>query len=940
MLITVGIVSALAGIAVPVMLSQRSNVGNTAARTALISMQSTVETAALTAGGMKTFTQGFPLNICHDTLSDWPDTSGSPAANTCEPGMWTATSLDRIVVDELHGTLPENVTTQGRIAGDGSYCFTATADTGTPWQVTSTNPEPAEGSCAGWVPSGSLVGSTGQPATLAGLVSEVSNVTAGHVDGVVTVSWDAEANRVYLVRVSGSTEHEITATANGPLSCVFPAETCEGPATGSLPAGTYAVTVRTKDVTSGQVSGATTTTVTIPVGETGNPGEGDTSGNLAVFSVMNMAGQSVNASVATTRRNIVANPSAETNVAGWSSGGTANALVSRSNDVVAVTGKYVAKVTAYHDGTSRVTVNQTDGDPVPVTALRAYVFSAYVKAGTGSPGAPVTLHVDWLNTSGTAIATTASTPVDDSAGTWTRVALPAVAPAGTTAARLIITWSGQTENDTHYVDGALFEEGTIVAAYFDGDTNNAAWTADKHASPSILNLTADARGRAKVTWTTPTIAGSKSVTYLVTSNPDEHTCAITSATACYVTGLDDDTTYTFTVRATTPAGTGTPATSTPIRTPVAPALPPSPPSKPMNLTTTSSAPPGSVKLTWTATGSAGSGAIKRFVIERSAGGTAAWTVVDNAATPRATSFLDTGLDEGQNYLYRVSAENSSGIGPSSDTVIGQASSAPTVPTVTEAPHYLLSSGNVEMRVTINALNTTSLATGYATTNTYTQPSQLNPNAAATVDCTGTSCRLVWPNFTNKLGTAYTFYIFAQNAIGDSAPRVVSPAPPDSETVAAEVIGSYSYCPDTHPEDVGNGLCRKWVAYTYHTEYVHNGQYHQVCQWWAGYQQHLCLDQPTMVPITVRDGTPNGLTDNGSRWYQDAAKLTVTTYRLGTAGGWNDTTAASRRVGKYIVNGSVLTNGVTEDLGRCGGTLSYELLGIGGKTTGSYTLPCN
>lgn len=934
MLITVGIVSALAGIAVPVMLSQRSNVGNTAARTALISMQSTVETAALTAGGMKTFTQGSPLNICHDTLSDWPDTSGSPAANTCEPGMWTATSLDRIVVDELHGTLPENVTTQGRIAGDGSYCFTATADTGTPWQVTSTNPEPAVGSCAGWVPSGSLVGSTGQPATLdTGLVSEVSNVTAGHVDGVVTVSWDAEANRVYLVRVSGSTEHEITATANGPLSCVFPAETCEGPATGSLPAGTYAVTVRTKDVTSGQVSGATTTTVTIPVGETGNPGEGDTSGNLAVFSVVNMAGQSVNASVATTRRNVIANPSAETNVAGWSSGGTANALVSRSNDVAAVTGKYVANVTAYHDGTSRVTVNQTDGDPVPVTALRAYVFSAYVKAATGQPGAPVTLHVDWLNTSGTAIATTASTPVDDSAATWTRIGLPAVAPAGTAAARLIITWGGQTENDTHYVDGALFEEGTIVAAYFDGDTNNAAWTADKHASPSILNLTADARGRAKVTWTTPTIAGSKSVTYLVTSNPDEHTCAITSATACYVTGLDDDTTYTFTVRATTPAGTGTPATSGPIRTPVAPALAPTPPSKPMGLTTTITGPPGSVKLSWQASTTAGSGALKRFIIERTSGALA-WTTLDNSTTPTATTFTDTGLNEGQNYLYRVSAENSSGVGPASDTVIGQASAAPTTPTVTDQPHYLLSSGNVEMRVTINALNTETLTTGYSTNANLTTSNQLAPSTAATVDCTGATCRLVWPNFTNKLGTAYTFYIFAVNTIGESNARAVTPAAPDRTVITTATAGTTAYCPTTHPIDVAPTWCRVTQAYTYYwvdgpctgwTEAQYGG-------WW------VCSSRGP--GHSERNATPTGWLDDGTQWYQDVPKIIINTYQIAAAGGWNDTTSETKRVGKITINDTTLTNGLSADLGRCPGTITYELLGIGGKTTGTHTLPCN
>ncbi|MFM1846526.1 MAG: hypothetical protein RIS19_999, partial [Actinomycetota bacterium] len=59
---------------------------------------------------------------------------------------------------------------------------------------------------------------------------------------------------------------------------------------------------------------------------------------------------------------------------------------------------------------------------------------------------------------------------------------------------------------------------------------------------------------ATVTWTAPVNNGSAITSYTVTSIPGEFTCT-TSALTCVVTGLSNETSYTFSVTATNSLGT-------------------------------------------------------------------------------------------------------------------------------------------------------------------------------------------------------------------------------------------------------------------------------------------------------------------------------------------------------------------------------------------------
>ena len=152
-----------------------------------------------------------------------------------------------------------------------------------------------------------------------------------------------------------------------------------------------------------------------------------------------------------------------------------------------------------------------------------------------------------------------------------------------------------------------------------------------------------------VGWEPPTGDGGSPVTgYSVTASPGGNSCASTT-TSCTISGLVNGDPYTFTVTATNSAGTGAPSAASPA---VVPATVPGPP-------TGLAFAPGyeSVSVSWVPPVDDGGSAVTSYqVTEQATGGT---------CTATGTSCSVSGLSQGVDYSFTVTATNSAGTGPPS-----------------------------------------------------------------------------------------------------------------------------------------------------------------------------------------------------------------------------------------------------------------------------------
>ncbi len=275
-----------------------------------------------------------------------------------------------------------------------------------------------------------------------------------------------------------------------------------------------------------------------------------------------------------------------------------------------------------------------------------------------------------------------------------------------------------------------------------------------------------------LSWTAPSSNGGAAITgYTVTpsigATAQTPIAFGTAATTQTITGLTNGTAYTFRVKATNAAGTGTDSTASAAITPVAPA---GVPGTPTGVTGT----PGNaqVALSWAAPASNGGSPITGYRVTPYIGATAQTPVV--FASP-ATSQTITGLTNGTAYTFRVEATNAVGTGSPS-----AASAASTPRTVPGAPTGVTgTAGNAQVTLSWSApaSNGGSPITGYTVTPSIGATAQ-TPIAFGTAATSQTITGL-----TN--GTAYTFRVKATNAAGtgtDSAasaavtPRTVPGAP--------------------------------------------------------------------------------------------------------------------------------------------------------------------
>jgi fibronectin type 3 domain-containing protein len=263
--------------------------------------------------------------------------------------------------------------------------------------------------------------------------------------------------------------------------------------------------------------------------------------------------------------------------------------------------------------------------------------------------------------------------------------------------------------------------------------------------PGAPTLVSAIRGDAQValSWNPPSSDGGSSITaYTATASPGGTTCTTNGATSCTVTSLTNGVQYSFTVTATNGVGTGPASnalTATPARIPGAPTL------------TSASPSSGQVALSWTAPASNGGSAITGYTATASPGGL-------TCSTNGATGCTVTGLTNGVQYSFTVTATNAVGTGPPSNALSATPATVPGAPqNVSAAPNR---TKGIDLAWSAPLLTGGSPITGYHIYRGTSSGSWISLTTVANVSS--------YRDASAKKGVRYYYVIRAINAFGEGA----------------------------------------------------------------------------------------------------------------------------------------------------------------------------
>ncbi|NBR24823.1 MAG: hypothetical protein EBU08_13845, partial [Micrococcales bacterium] len=305
---------------------------------------------------------------------------------------------------------------------------------------------------------------------------------------------------------------------------------------------------------------------------------------------------------------------------------------------------------------------------------------------------------------------------------------------------------------------------TVVATNPAGDSvSSSTVTGSPVTIPGKPTISATEPGANSVLvrWRAPSATGGASVTgYTVVASPGGNSCSTSgSVLFCTVTGLDNGTTYAFTVTATNSAGTGSASASYN-------GVPATNPNAPRNVTVSPTN--QGIQVSWAAPSYDGGNAVTGYVATVRQTGD---TCNTNASTLSCTF---SNLVNGSTYVVDVVATNNAG---KSDTASSGNVTPRTVPS--KPTQVVLTPGASTIRVTWAA----PVSDGGSTITQYIATA--TPGANITCTSTGTYCDLL--NLT--AATNYSITVVAVNAAGTGSASTAVSAMPFDKPGAPTSVGA-------------------------------------------------------------------------------------------------------------------------------------------------------
>jgi len=390
-------------------------------------------------------------------------------------------------------------------------------------------------------------------------------------------------------------------------------------------------------------------------------------------------------------------------------------------------------------------------------------------------GTAYTFTVTATNSVGTGAASAASNSVTPQGSQTITFANPGAQNFGTTptltataTSGLTVTFSSTTTSVCTVTSGGLLTFITMGSCTISADqAGNGAYTAAPTVQQTfavspvvpgapIIGTATAGDTQASVSFTAPAFTGGATITsYTAISSPGGLTATCASS-PCIVTGLTDGTAYTFTVTATSSAGTGAPSAASNSVTPRA-----------AQTITFANPGPQNFGTTPTLTATATSGLTVSFTSST----TSICTITTGGAlttVSAGTCIINANQAGNGTYLAASQVSQSFAIGA---VVPG----APTVGTAT--------AGDTQASVSFTAPG----FTGGASITSYTATSS---PGGLTATCAASPC--VVTGLVN--GTAYTFTVTATNSVGTGAPSAASNAvtPKGSQTITFANPGTQNF----------------------------------------------------------------------------------------------------------------------------------------------------